>query len=145
MASTTLLRTDNVCLLLAALAQVPRVPAQPWAMADAMSYVARHANEAGPLGPPMKIIRQRSRMTDQLVREAIQELVAAGSFVVCGAGWHAGYEVTESAKESAKQLFDTLSAEDQRVLTAAVQRLVAMATIWSKNVCVAGSARLVTG
>ena len=89
-------------------------------------------------------IRQRPRMADQLARDATRRLVAIGRLVPAGSGWHAGYEVSAEVNHSAAQLFDSLPADDQRVLDDATQRLVAMVTIWSKNPCADSSARSAT-
>jgi hypothetical protein len=125
--------TETLCLLLTARAPVQRVPAQPWALSDALSHVARNVDKAGPLGQPTRIVRQRSSNADEIVRRATRHLVAMGSLVPRGTGWHAGYEVPPEARDSAIRLFQALSPADQDALDTGVQRLVAMVTIWSKN------------
>jgi len=133
-----------VCMLLTALVRAPRLPAQPWALTDAISYVALHANETSLLGPPTRAIRKRSRLAEQVARDATRHLVATGRLVPAGSGWYAGYEVPAPVRDSAARLFDSLPADDQRVLEDAAQRLVAMTTIWSKKSRADGSARSVT-
>jgi hypothetical protein len=133
MADQKLIATDTLYSLIAAVAQVERLPAQPWAMADAMSYVARHAPGSGSLSWLAKIINKRPGAVDKLAREAVQQLVIAGDLVPVGHGWHAGYEVSGRAHESAMHVLESLPAHDQDVIEAAGQRLVAMATIWSKK------------
>lgn len=133
MATPASVGTDSVVLLLTTLARVPRLPAHSWALSDAMSYVATHADGAGPLGRASKGIEQPPGMIEQLTRQATRHLVASGALRTSGRGWHAGYEVPDQTKHIAAELFDSLPPDDRRVLGAAAQRLVAMATIWSKN------------
>jgi hypothetical protein len=135
---------DGLCLLITAAAQVERLPAQPWAMADAVSYVARHASGSGSLSWLAKIITKRPGAADKLAREAIRQLVVTGNLVPVGQGWHAGYEATSRAQESAAHLLDSLLARDRYTIEAASQRLVAMATIWSKNAVASRSPRSAT-
>jgi hypothetical protein len=143
MAAPTFLRIDTLCLLLAALADVPRLPAQPWAMSDALSYVQRRASDSGQLRSAVRAIGQ-SPFVEHTAREATRRLVATGKIIQAGSGWHAGYEVDPSAADFATHFFDSLPPQDQRVVRAAAQRLVAMTTIWSKNSLAEGSARSAT-
>lgn len=133
MADQKLIATHTLYSLVAAVAQVERLPAQPWAMADAMSYVARHAPGGGSLSWFAKITNKRPGAADKLTRDAVRQLVTAGDLLPVGHGWHAGYEITGRAHESAMHVLESLPSHDQDVIEAAGQRLVAMATIWSKK------------
>jgi hypothetical protein len=133
MADQMPITTDSLCLLIAVEARVERLPAQPWAMADAVSYAARHAEGSGSLSWLARVVTKRPGTVDNLTREAVQRLVISGELMPAGHGWHAGYEVTSQAQESARRQLAALPVRDQRVIEAASHRLVAMATIWSKN------------
>jgi hypothetical protein len=131
--TSSVLGPETACWLLAASASVPRVPAHPWALADAVAHLAERVDDTGPLGAATRQFRQQPWKADQLTRAAVWRLVAVGRMKQTGSGWHAGHEIPSAEREVARQLLTSLPRAEQRAVASAAQRLVAMVTIWSKN------------
>ncbi len=131
--STSVLGLETACWLVAANADVPRLPGQPWALTDAVVHLARRVDDAGPLGPATRPLRQCPRQADQLTQTAVWALVAAGRMSQAGSGWYAGHELSRKERNDAACLLRSLPLVEQRAVAAAAHRLVATTTIWSKK------------
>ena len=140
----SVLGPETACWLISATADVPRVPGHPWALADAVMDLSRRVHDGGPLGSATRPFRQQPWKADQLTQDAVWRLVAAGRMIQAGSGWHAGHEVPRAEREDAGRVLGSLPRAEQRAVIVAAQRLVAMATIWSKNPVADGPARFST-
>jgi hypothetical protein len=121
-----LLNLDSVCWLLVSRCGV-RVPAMPWALGDAVSWLGAAAPPTGALASAR--LPKTGPAADPQVAAAVRRLASSGRLVRRGAGWSAGY-VSTGDPLALTSVFDPAEAA---VVEQAVQRLNAMATIWSKK------------
>lgn len=130
MAAMKMTATEALSWLIIDLAGVSRVPAQPWALADALIHVACHARESALLTDEVR--QARGQRADRLAQRAVTRLATAGVLSPAGVGWDAGYDVVHQDDHVRRQL-EVLPGEDREVVAQAAQRLVAACTIWSKK------------
>jgi hypothetical protein len=124
-----------VALLLAA-AKAPRVPARCWPLEIALERLAVEMPKDSALSHRLT---RWTRTTSDAGRtfagidSLLRDLALRGTVRVEGAGWDAGYRLTERALAEARALIGALSSSERRALQRAAQRLVASLSIWSKN------------
>jgi hypothetical protein len=124
---------ETVLWLLIARAQVKRIPAQPWVLADAVRFMINNADEGGPLSRAAKGFAEGGETLERGVRDGTRRLVATKVLNPEGSGWSAGLAMPAAKVVEAKRCLESLSRADELVLRVASQRVVAMVTIWSKN------------
>lgn len=126
----TVLNPQTVCWLLVE-SGGRRVPALPWALGDALLHVARRAPADGSLA--RAALPRTTAAAEAAAHHAMRRLVELGAVSPAGSGWYAGFEPVADRRHQLDQLRGCLSGADRRVMREAAQRLVAMATIWSKK------------
>lgn len=130
--SVLALRLETAVWLLVALAEVPRVPALPWALADAVAHLAKAAPRGAFAGVAAELPAHPAG-AEPRVGCALLALGSSGRLVPRGRGWEAGWEPAVGGRQRARALAAGLDAADRAAVLAAAQRLTAMTTIWSKN------------
>lgn len=119
-----------LCWLVAAAAAVP-VPAQLWALSDAMVFLARSARADDVLADFARPFSAGPPSADARVRESVHTLVTCGSLRPVGVDLLARYEVNPNREPASAGL--GLTASDQTLIDAAGQRFAESVTILSKN------------
>lgn len=129
---------SHLCLLLVRATPVDRVPALPWALGDALSFIARNAVPGSDLSVEAAPFTGTPARVDHAVAAVVRALALDGQLEAIGVGGAAGYRPIPGA-ELTHGGCSSWSGRDRATFEQAVQRLDANCTIWSKAFAVSGS------
>lgn len=126
----------SLVAMLWAHSHVDRMPVDGWPVEAAIEALAQDVEVLPVLGPAVRELLSPIPRADRRVvgiRGVLREAAAAGDLVPEGQGGAASYRATEAWLSRHSELIGHLSQGEQEALDEAAQRLVAMATIWSKR------------
>jgi hypothetical protein len=134
MTEILLTRTTLIALLLAE-SKLPRIPAEPWPLAGAIETLASDPDSGRLNGAAIEWLAPRPSPKGRVegVTRWVRESCEAGRLKPEGEGWNAGYRPVGDWIERARVLRERLDERERVALRQSAHRLVAMASMLSKN------------